>query len=108
MALLGSISIATYSLLPGATTAVQPVGITAPTFSTPPVQYENDTLTYTPTTGAAVTLRYAPTMMTPGDLVSELRAAGVTDATLDRQGRVSLPSGSTLTGTGSSASYLGF
>ncbi len=108
MAIRGTISISTYSLVPGATTAIQPVGIAAPTFSTPPVRQEQDTLTYTPVTGGAITLRYAPTMMTPGDLVSEFRALGVTDATLDYYGRLSLPSGSSLTGTGTSAAYLGF
>ncbi len=108
MAICGTISIATYPLVPGATTAIQPAGITAPTFSTPPVRQEQDTLTYTPTTGSAITLRYAPTMMNPGDLISEFRNVGVTDATIDNEGRLYLPSGSTLTGTGSSAAYLGF
>ena len=108
MALLGTISIAPYPLTPGATTATQPLGITAPTFSTPPVQQEQDTITYTSVLGRVSTLRYAPTMMTPGDLVSEFRAIGINSVTLDRLGRLTLPNGDTLTGTGTSAAYLGF
>lgn len=107
MSLLGTVSLQTYPLVPGATTAAQPLGIAAPTF-TPPVQHEDDTITYTSTTGKVHTLRYAPTMMTAADLISEFRNQGVNSATLDRFNRLSLPLGATLTGTGSSASYLGF
>lgn len=108
MAITGTISLQSYPLVPGATTAVQPLGLTAPTFGTPPVQREQDTLTYTSVTSQVTTLLYQPTMMTAGNLVSEFRAAGINDATLNRFNQLVLPSGSTLTGTGTSAAYLGF
>lgn len=108
MAITGTISLQAYPLTPGATTAGQPLGLAAPTFSTPPVQREQDTLTYTSTTAQVTTLLYQPTMMTAGNLVAEFRAAGVNDATLSRNCQLVLPSGSTLTGTGTSAAYLGF
>ena len=43
-------------------------------------------------------------MMSPEDIVSAFRNAGVTDATLNNEGQLVFPSGITLSGT----NYLGF